>query len=198
MLAVNTIDPVPSRSAGAPEQHATGLMLAIAKDKDKSAFEELYALYAPRIKHYMVGQGADNATADDLAQETMVQVWRKAEQYDPQKAVPSAWIYRISRNLRIDKLRRRKFHEVELTAEADKPDEGWGDHEHASERVDAERIRHLVRDLPGEQMEIVNLAFFQGLSHSEIGQRLSIPLGTVKSRLRLAFGKLRTALGEQA
>lgn len=144
----------------------------------------------------MIRQGADASSADDLAQEAMVQVWRKAEQYDPEKAAPAAWIFRIARNLQIDRLRRRKFFEVELTAEADRPDDGIDGHERTVEHIDADRLRGLVEELSDDQMDVIRLAFFEGLTHSEIGQRLELPLGTVKSRLRLAFGKLRTAMGE--
>lgn len=146
----------------------------------------------------MIRQGADAAAADDLAQEAMVQVWRKAEQYDPERAAPGAWIFRIARNLQIDRLRRCKFHEVELTAEADRTDEGLSGHERSMEQIDADRLRGLIENLSDDQMSVIKLAFFEGLTHSEICQKLELPLGTVKSRLRLAFGKLRTAMGEQS
>ena len=100
-------------------------------------------------------------------------------------------------DLQIDRLRRQKLHEVTLTEEADRTDEGDDGHHRAAERLDAGKLRELVETLPADQMDVVKLAFFEGLSHSEIGQRLSTPLGTVKSRLRLAFGKLRMAMGEQ-
>lgn len=145
----------------------------------------------------MIKQGADAVTADDLAQEAMVQVWRKAEQYNPKKAAPAAWIFRIARNLQIDRLRRRKFHEVELTAEADRTDEGMSGHERTIEQIDSGKLRELIDNLSDDQMSVIKLAFFEGLTHSEICQKLELPLGTVKSRLRLAFGKLRTAMGEQ-
>lgn len=191
VLVVDRIDMTTTPSA----QLASAWLVAIARSRDREAFEAIYSHYAPKVKTYIIRQGADAATADDLAQETMVQIWRKAEQYDPNKAVPSAWIYRIARNLQIDRLRRNKFHEVEYTADHDYDDERDSE-ERTTQRIDADRLGELVKGLPDEQMEVVRLAFFDGLSHSEIGQRLSLPLGTVKSRLRLAFGKLRTAMGE--
>ena len=197
MLAVNTNNTIRGGSDKSSDGETVAWLQAIASERDRAAFERLYRRYAPKIKSYMVRQGADNATADDLAQETMVQIWRKAEQYNPLRASPSAWIYRVARNLRIDKLRRQKFHEVELTAEADRADESFGGHHNAADRIDANRLRGYVETLSAEQMDVVQLAFFEGLSHSEVGQRLSIPLGTVKSRLRLAFGKLRMAMGEE-
>jgi len=197
MQAVATRTPIPDAAPKPSNEEAVGWLRAIAVEGSRDAFERLYGQFAPRIKSYMIRQGADAATADDLAQETMVQIWRKAKQYDPAKAAPGAWIYRVARNLQIDRLRRRKLHEVELTAEADRPDEGSGGHERSVERPDADKLRELVATLPDEQLDVVRLAFFEGLSHSEIGERLSIPLGTVKSRMRLAFGKLRAAMGEQ-
>ena len=177
-------------------QNAVDWLKLVASEQDKNAFGSLYRLFAPKIKSYMMRNGADSAWADDLAQETMVQIWRKARQYDPGKAAPAAWIYRVARNLQIDRLRRRKLHEVEFTDEAERADESLTGHDRSMETPDAEKLRELVDTLPPDQMEVVRLSFFEGLTHSEIGHRLSIPLGTVKSRLRLAFGKLRTAMGE--
>ena len=126
-----------------------------------------------------------------------MQIWRKAGQYNPAKAAPAAWIFRIARNLQIDRMRRWKFQEVEFTAETDPREDDASERERPAAQVDADILQRLVEHLPDEQMDVIKLAFFDGLSHSEIGQRLDLPLGTVKSRMRLAFGKLRTALGEQ-
>jgi RNA polymerase sigma-70 factor (ECF subfamily) len=197
MQAVMTIE-TKSLSVQKTSNQEADWLQDVALKKDKTAFEKLYGQFAPRIKSYMMRHGAESGWADDLAQETMVQIWRKAGQYDPSKAVPAAWIFRIARNLQIDRIRRRKLHEVELTAEADRPDEGEAEHERLTERPDADKLREMVDTLPAEQMEVVHLAFFEGLSHAEVAERLSIPLGTVKSRLRLAFGKLRTAMGDEA
>jgi len=190
-------DTAPGSATRTLDENSVHWMHCVANNQDRHAFERLYEHYAPRIKVYMVRQGADNATADDLAQETLVQVWRKAKQYDPARAVPSAWIYRVARNLRIDRLRRQKFHEVELTEEMDRVDVGNTEATGAAEQIDSQRLHGFVETLPVEQMEVVKLAYFEGLTHSEVGKRLSIPQGTVKSRLRLAVAKLRMAMGEQ-
>jgi RNA polymerase sigma-70 factor (ECF subfamily) len=166
----------------------------VAVKRDKQAFANLYGVFAAKVKTYMRRQGADEASAEDLAQETMVQVWRKAGQYDPRRAAPATWIFRIARNLQIDKLRRQKFHEVEFTREAERVDETVAGHERSTESPDADRLGRLVDSLPADQLTVVRLAFFEGLSHGEISERLSIPLGTVKSRLRLAFAKLRMTM----
>lgn len=169
---------------------------AVGIRRDRQAFEALFHHFAPKIKRYLLRQGAPEHHAEELAQETMVQIWRKAHQYDPAKAVPGAWVYRVARNLRIDRLRRQRFYEVDLDQVAEQADEAQ-DHDRATDRIDGEQIRARVAALPSEQREIVNLAYFEGLSQSEIAARLDLPLGTVKSRLRLAFGKLRKALGEE-
>jgi RNA polymerase sigma-70 factor (ECF subfamily) len=171
-------------------------MERIATSRDRTAFEHLFRHFAPKLKSYMRRLGADVTFAEDLAQETLVQVWRKAECFDPGRATPAAWIFTIARNLRVDRLRKQRFHEVELGADVELDDTGRDGHERTIERIDADRLLELVESLPQHQMQVVRLAFFEGLSHSEIGARLEVPLGTVKSRLRLAFRKLRNALGE--
>ncbi|MET0071192.1 MAG: sigma-70 family RNA polymerase sigma factor [Candidatus Thiodiazotropha sp.] len=183
--------------AGMAVSEAVDCLTSVAEQRDRQAFERLYDYFAPRVKSYMMKQGADEASADDLAQETMVQIWRKAHHYDPRKAAVSTWIFRVARNLQIDRLRKFKLHEVELTAEAEHDDDGGGAHERFEKRPDEERLRALVGTLPEEQMNVVRLAFFEGLSHSEVSHQLSIPIGTVKSRMRLAFDKLRMGLGEK-
>jgi len=197
MQAVAIIIQAPDTALKPSNQQAVEWLREVATDRDRNAFEQLYGHFAPRIKAYMMRQGADAASADDLAQETMVKIWRKAGQYDPAKAAPAAWIFRVARNLQIDRRRRQNFHEVALTTEADRVDQSAGGHERATERRDADKLRELIQTLPADQLDVVRLAFFEGLTHSEIGQRMSIPIGTVKSRLRLAFGKLRKAMGEQ-
>ena len=174
----------------------TEWLVAVGRDQDRESFANLFDYFAPRIKTYMLRLGAESALAEDLMQETMVKIWRKASTYERTRAVPSAWIFRIARNLRIDKLRRQKFHEVEFDAEAI----GYTDDHNADHigtgQLDAMQLHAHLESLPDDQMQVVRLAFFEGLSHSEICERLDLPLGTVKSRLRLAFGKLRKAMGE--
>jgi RNA polymerase sigma-70 factor (ECF subfamily) len=197
MLAVTNIIPESEITEGVSAMEAADWLTLVAERRDRDAFGHLYGYFAPRIKGYVMRQGADEASADDLAQETMVQVWRKAHQYDSQKAAATTWVFRVARNLRIDRLRKHKLHEVELTLEAEQNEEGGSGHEHFEKRPDADRLRALVNALPEEQMEVIHLAFFEGLSHSEVSHQLSVPIGTVKSRLRLAFSKLRVGMGEK-
>ena len=181
--------------APAPPSELADWLAATAEHRDREAFAQLFNWFAPRVKRYMQRQGADPDLAEDLAQETLVQVWRKAAQYDPAKAAPSAWVFTVARNLRIDRLRRQRLFEVELTEEADAEDEHGDGHQRTLERLDAGRLTALVETLPTEQVDVIRLAYFEGLSHAEVGRALNVPLGTVKSRLRLALAKLRTAMG---
>ncbi len=105
--------------AGSSEQRVVTWMRAVATERNPVALGHIYRLFAPRVKGCVVRQGADSALADDLAQETMVQVWRKACQYDPVKAAPAAWNFRMARNLQTDRLRRQRFCEARLTPDTE-------------------------------------------------------------------------------
>lgn len=170
------------------------LLIAIGRDRDRSAFVNLFQIFAPRIKSYVMGLGLSQAAADDLVQDIMLTIWRRAEQYDPAKAAASTWIFTIARNRRIDFFRRENRPEFDpndpmLVREP----EPAADSELAI-RQESEILRQAVATLPEEQAELLRLAFFEDLSHSHIAAKLSLPLGTVKSRLRLALGKLRVLL----
>ncbi len=186
---------IPSAS---PDREAQADALErIAHARDRDAFAELFAYYAPRLKAYLLRLGADDATAEELAQDVMINVWRKADTFDRRLASVSTWIFRIARNRRIDALRRANKgdldpHEPLLAPEAPPaPDDSVS----AMERE--ARVRDAMQTLPEQQLELLRLAFFDGLSHSEIAKRQNLPLGTVKSRLRLAFARLRSTIGER-
>jgi RNA polymerase sigma-70 factor (ECF subfamily) len=169
---------------------------AVAARGDRAAFAALFQFYAPRIKAWLMQSGATAEAAEDLAQETLLAVWRKAGLYDPQRAGASAWIYTIARNLRIDRLRqdkRAKLGAVYQTMEADAP-ERPDDLLDGSQRD--ERVRTALAALPEEQVRVVQLSFIEGRAHGDIAKLLNLPLGTVKSRLRLAMNRLRNLLGE--
>jgi RNA polymerase sigma-70 factor (ECF subfamily) len=172
-------------------------LLHRVSERDSEAFRTLFNLYGPRVKAYMMRQGADAQVAEDLAQETMLTVWRKAALYSGSKGSASTWIFTIARNLRIDRLRREMpfqelpdAHEAEAAADETPPDEI------ASQRERQARVRTVLAALPADQREIVVLAYIDGLSHSEIARRVGVPLGTVKSRMRLAYNRIREALGD--
>ncbi len=194
MLAMNGSISVESHREPTPDELASWLS-TVGQSQYRKAFEALFEYFAPRLKSYMFRLGADSSTAEDLAQETMVQIWRKAALYDKTKAVPAAWVFRVARNLRIDRLRKQRFHETDIEETVVPSEDNGAGEERVVDRLDASRLAPLVDALPADQQEVVRLAFFEGLSHAEIEQRLAIPLGTVKSRMRLAFGKLRKGMG---
>lgn len=178
-----------------PRGPMSDLLSRIATDRSDAAFRKLFEDYAPRIRSYMMRQGADSALAEELAQETLLTVWRKAVLYSADKGSPTTWIFTIARNLRIDRLRRETPWQ-ELTAEhaASIPSEDKAPDVAVNELQREARVRAVLRELPPDQLEVVTLAFIDGLSHSDISERLRLPLGTVKSRIRLAYQKVRTAL----
>ncbi len=170
-------------------------VIAIAEHADRKAFATLFGHFAPRIKAYLMRLGASSAVAEELAQEAMLTVWRKAGYFDPRKAQASTWIFTIARNLRIDALRRENHPEpqpedfaLDMSVPADAE-------ERAISAQHEKRLRLAIATLPPDQAEVVTLSFFADKPHVDICRDLGIPLGTVKSRLRLAMGRLRAALG---
>ena len=174
---------------------AEALMAAVAERRDRTAFVRLFEMFGPRVKAYLMRQGADRHTAEDLAQDVMLTVWRRAAQFDRSKAGVSTWVFTIARNRRIDGLRRTRRPEIDpqdplLVRDPDDPADQVV--ESAQRRA---RLHAAVAELPEEQGQLLRLAYFEDKSHSIIAEELSLPLGTVKSRLRLAMAKLRAALG---
>ncbi|MEM1346121.1 MAG: sigma-70 family RNA polymerase sigma factor [Pseudomonadota bacterium] len=171
-------------------------LLAAVAERDRNAFVALFERYAGRIKGFLIRAGASDGVAEEATQEVMVTLWRRAETFDPSRAGASTWIFTIARNKRIDLLRRAGRTEIDVDDPAlFQPEPA------ASAEVDVAgaerdaRVRDAVLGLSEEQREVVRLAFFSGLSHADIAAQLTLPLGTVKSRLRLAFTKLRDDLG---
>lgn len=175
----------------AQTQYYSDLIVKVATDRDKAAFVELFDHFAPRLKGYLMKQGADEALAEEIAQDVMVTLWRKAELFDPAKASASTWLYRVARNRRIDRLRRQKTAELDPEEPSLQPTPLPDVADEMDARLREERVRMAMDQLPDEQREVVRLAFFIGQSHSEIAEETGLPLGTVKSRIRLAFGRLR-------
>ena len=170
------------------------LLQKIAQSRDVEAFRKLFELYGPRVKSYMMRQGADASVAEDLAQETLLTVWRKAGLYSDEKGSATTWIFTIARNLRIDRLRRevswQPLPEDHNEEASDAPDPEM----ELNERERRDRVRQVLATLPSDQSEVVMLSYVEGLSHSEIAERLGLPLGTVKSRMRLAYQKVKEAV----
>lgn len=189
-----------------PERPATParlsqLVVAVGAGGDRAAFAELFAHFAPRIKGYLIRRGAEATQAEELAQEAMIMVWRRAASFDPAKSSASTWIFTIARNKRIDALRGERRPDLDpgdptlattLAAAAPPP----ADLAAAVVQRDA-RLAAALDDLPEEQALLVRMAFFEDKAHGRIAAETALPLGTVKSRLRLAMVRLRRALGEE-
>lgn len=169
-------------------------MGAIAERRCRAAFAELFSYYAPRVKGFMLRLGAADAEAEELAQDVMITVWQKAAMYDRTQASVSTWIFRIARNRRIDAQRRQRRPELN----ADDPILQPPEIQTPDETVSREQLDSVVRDrltcLPQDQLILIQAAFYDGLSHSEIARAFNLPLGTVKSRIRLAFMRLKGEL----
>ncbi|MEO7056442.1 MAG: sigma-70 family RNA polymerase sigma factor [Caldimonas sp.] len=169
------------------------LVAAVGAHGDRQAFALLFKHFAPRIATYLVRGGTAAAKAEELAQEAMVVLWCKSASFDPSRAGVSTWLFTIARNLRIDSHRRggAEAAEVgdgelaELPDPAPAPDEQLG----AAQRE--RRVRAALQQLPAEQARIVELSYFADQAHAAIAHDLRIPLGTVKSRMRLAVNNLR-------
>jgi RNA polymerase sigma-70 factor (ECF subfamily) len=159
---------------------------------DRDAFAQLFGRYAAKVKAYLLRLGAAGAIAEDLAQDAMLSIYRRAASYDPAKAKASTWIFVIARNAWIDKLRRER---VELAYRQINPPPEESEDEAPDEAAvrlqDAEQVSAALATLSPDQRQVVELSFFEDRPHSEIAEHLSLPLGTVKSRLRLALIKLR-------
>jgi RNA polymerase sigma-70 factor (ECF subfamily) len=173
------------------------LLLAVAQDRDRRAFATLFAHFAPRVKFYLQKTGMETGVAEEIAQEVLLAVWRKASQYDPHRATVSAWIFGIARNRRIDSQRRRRLELRDPDPSQEPPPVAPADATIAADEA-VHRMRMALGDLPADQLRILQLAFFEDRSHTEINRMLGVPLGTVKSRLRLALLKLRAALKDDA
>ena len=173
------------------------LIETIAEQKSRDAFAELFKHFAPRLKGYLMRLGSPDQQAEEIAQEAMLTVWRKAHLYKRNLAAPSTWIFIIARNRRIDVLRRQRFPEIDTDDPTLVGDEPMRPDDALIGRVEADKVRSALTKLPDEQRELVRLAFYNGWSHSEIARSTELPLGTVKSRLRLAFSRLRNELDER-
>lgn len=185
-------------NSGAPEPDDWAHMIcAVAKSADRAAFSRLFDHFAPRVKSFMKRSGMSDGAAEDLAQETLLMVWRKAALFDPALAAPSGWIFTIARNIRIDALRREQ-RGVRTEMRDVEAEYLWDAAPSAEEEVSSKelqsRVRTAVAALPADQAKVVELSFHEEKAHGEIAETLNIPLGTVKSRLRLAMNKLRTLL----
>jgi RNA polymerase sigma-70 factor (ECF subfamily) len=169
----------------------------VAESRDKQAFATLFRYYAPRLKSFLVKQGFSDIECEDLVQETMLNLWRKAESFDPAKAGVSTWIFTIARNCGVDR-RRRSGRLVPQPAEdaVEEPDPDPLAEEVMITRQNEAAIRVALGRLPVEQAAVIRMSFFGDNPQAEIARSLGVPLGTVKSRVRLALQRLRKMMEE--
>jgi RNA polymerase sigma-70 factor (ECF subfamily) len=173
-------------------------IVRIATDEDQLAFEVVFKHFAPRLKSFFLRLGADVSSAEEITQETLVLVWRNAAQFDPLKASASTWVFTIARNLSIDRFRRSRRPQFDPTDPAFVPD-GELPADVLIERAETEQnVRRVMSTLSPNEKNVLILSYYENCSHGEIARRLGLPLGTVKSRIRLAFAKIRSALEAQS
>lgn len=164
-------------------------VLRVRDHQDRQAFAELFRHFAPRVKAFLMKSGAEMTLAEECTQEVMATLWTKAHMFDPTRANVSTWVFTIARNKKIDALRRQRRPEPE--------DLSWGPEAEPDQadvmslRQESEQLAKAVAELPDKQRELIERAYFGDLSHSEIAEVTGLPLGTIKSRIRLALEKLR-------
>lgn len=186
-------------TGGAPrrdEEDRTQLLWQVGQTRSVAAFEALFQYYGPRLKKYLQQLGSPADVADEIFQDVMINVWRKAQLFDRGRATATTWIYRVARNRRIDRFRRI------MTRTIDPSDPTFLPMDAVSPEVQRDTV-HVQRELrfrlsmlSHSEQTVLSLAYYKGLSHAEIANALSMPLGTVKSRIRVSFEKLRKAWAE--
>ncbi len=179
-------------------QDMSSLVEAVARDRDVAAFEILFRHFGPRVKTYMMRKIRDRQLAEELMQEAMMSVWNKAALFDPEKGAVSAWIFTIARNLVISAFRKQNRPEFDPDDPAFVPVAIEPADVELQNRQEADRLLAAMGRLPPEQLELVQRSFFGEVPHATLAQEYGLPLGTVKSRIRMAVAKLRKSLGERS
>ncbi len=170
------------------------LITRVAQDRDRQAFGQLFDHFAPRLKSFMMRKNTSAELAEDLVQEALIAVWNKAALYEPSKGSVTTWVFTIARNLRIDRIRRDMHMQTTELGDYDEPSEAPEGEELLGRKQEDGLVARALQSIPQEQREILVLSFVEDMPQSEIASKLSIPLGTVKSRMRLAYGHLRRIL----
>ena len=186
--------PLPSNPA--PDRERLDSLVEATARQDRAAFAEIFEFYAPRVKAYLMRLNASDSLAEELTQEIMLTVWRKASQFDRSQASASTWIFRIARNRRIDAARQASKPALDAEDPALRPPEATAPDEAVHNSGRDERVRDAMQDLPQEQIALLRLAFFDGLSHRDIADKIGMPLGTVKSHVNRGRAKLQAYFHE--
>jgi RNA polymerase sigma-70 factor (ECF subfamily) len=178
------------------ESSTEELIEAIAR-QDRDAFARLFSVWAPRIKQFLRARRVDSNQAEELTQEVMLLVWRKATYFDRRRGQGATWLFTLSRNCLVDRVRRERRPEPEPADLVLIPSAATGAHDQAEASQDKQRLSLALDSLPTEQADVVRGAYFHGLSLSEVATKFHLPLGTVKTRARLALRRLRDLLGQE-
>jgi RNA polymerase sigma-70 factor, ECF subfamily len=175
-------------------EHYAELMLRVANVRDREAFGKIFDYFAPRVESFMMRKGSNTEQAEDLVQEAMILVWSKAALFSSERGSVSTWIFTIARNLRIDKLRREKSQLYSDIEDFDVEDGRQSAEEQLGRSQEDNHVAKALEQIPEEQRALLILSFVDDVSQSEIATRLNLPLGTVKSRMRLGYQRLRKLL----
>ncbi|WP_165857571.1 sigma-70 family RNA polymerase sigma factor [Marinobacter sp. JSM 1782161] len=198
--SVSTPNPGSSRAEGRKDPWSP-LLEKVGKSQDREAYRALFEHFGPQIKYYAMANGLAGQ-AEELVQEVFVSIWRRSCLYDWRKAAASTWIFTIARNQRIDMLRKMQRSRAEMTVETEDLWQIPGDDENepvtSLHRIMSERrIRNSLQHLPEEQITVIAKVYMENKSHQVVADELQIPLGTVKSRVRLALNKLKVILQDE-
>ncbi|QFT97665.1 ECF RNA polymerase sigma factor RpoE [Roseovarius sp. THAF8] len=183
-----SIEPVIEKT----EEHTQDWAQIIARirdQRDRAAFQRLFSHFAPRVKAFLMKSGTDASLAEECAQEVMATLWQKAHMFDPSRASAATWIFTIARNRRIDAIRKQRRPEPEELP--------WGPEQEPDQadalalQQESEKLGAAIAQLPEKQKDLIEKAYFGDLTHSEIAEETGLPLGTIKSRIRLALDRLR-------
>lgn len=176
-------------------------MVAVAQKRDRASFMRIYDHFAPRMLRYLRGLGCAEPVAEELSQEALLKLWQRADSYDPQRSQLSTWLFRIARNLYIDRVRREPcwvdtqdwVEQIDAGSDAAM---GGGNATSPDAFAEHAALQQRVDGLPAAQARLIRMAYFEAKTHQEISAELDMPLGTVKSTLRRAFLKLQIAIGK--
>jgi len=172
-------------------------MAAVALHRDRDCFLRIYDHFMPRVCQYLRGMGAPDAVAEELAQEAMLRLWQHAAGYDPARSAVSTWLFRIARNLHIDRIRREPATHQGLGQEVEFDVELQPDPASAEDYAESVHLKRRIDALSSVQARLTRMSYFEAKTHQEIAGELSMPLGTVKSHLRRAFLRLQGEIGGQ-
>jgi len=192
-VAPHTLRPSGERTMSTAESdNMTARMLAVRDARSRADFAALFEHFAPRLKGWLMRGGLSGAQAEDCVQETMVTLWNKSAQFDPSRAGVSTWVFTIARNKKIDMLRKTRRPEPDdlpwMTQDGDMAEDAS---EALAVEQESDALKEALAELPAAQRELVERAYFGELSHSEIAAATGLPLGTIKSRIRLGLERLR-------